>query len=140
MLLDDQNFKNLPPTKIRSPINFLNPRNFLKKSANYFFCFIVKRKCSQLKQKMSANCPKRLVSSVRLFVAKKRKNDWTERAQILCVTSHDSTGEGLWMLKITKMYVQYLFAIVVCYTKRICSCSERWPLLKVEIEDGHEAP
>ena len=39
MLMDDQNFKNLPPTKIRSPINFLNPRNFLKKSANYFFLF-----------------------------------------------------------------------------------------------------
>ena len=54
----------------------------------------------------------------------------------MCVTSHDSTGEGLWVLKITKMYVQYLFAIVVCYTKRRCSCSERWPQLKVEIEDG----
>ena len=34
--MNDQNFKNLPPTKF----DFKNPRNFFRKSAN-FFCFVL---------------------------------------------------------------------------------------------------
>ena len=37
-----------------------------------------------------------------MFVSNKRQNGWTDRAQILCGTSHDPR-EGLWRIKISKL-------------------------------------
>ena len=40
-----------------------------------------------------------------LFVSNKRPNGWTDRAQILCRTSHDYR-EGLWIIKSLKISLQ----------------------------------
>ena len=40
-----------------------------------------------------------------VVVSNKRQNGWTDRAQILCGTSHDHR-EGLWMIKISKICLQ----------------------------------
>ena len=49
--------------------------------------------------------------SVCLFVTNKRKNGWTDRAQILWRTWRDPR-EGLWMLKITKSCIQKFLIFV----------------------------
>ena len=67
-----------------------------------------------------------------LFVSNKRQNGWTDRAKIFCGTSRDPRKKP-WMIKILKIYVKKFF-----FTK--WRCSEIKPQLKVEIEDGREAP
>ena len=44
--------------------------------------------------------------SVCLFESNKRQNGYTDWTQILCGTSHDPR-EGLWMIKIKKIYTQH---------------------------------
>ena len=92
-----------------------------------------------------------------LFESNKRQNGWTDRAQILCGTSHDPR-EGLWMLRITKTCIQTLLIFVKFKTARkniwnirelsfvivlYCTtirCSHKEPQLKVKIENGRDAP
>ena len=40
-----------------------------------------------------------------LFVSNKRQNGWTDRDQIFCESLHDP-GEGLWMIRISKIRLQ----------------------------------
>ena len=64
--MDDRIFENLPLTTIfiKFSQNFYEIREHI-----FLFCFTVytKRTCSQLKKKMGAKCPKRLVSLCKLY-------------------------------------------------------------------------
>ena len=83
---------------------------------------------------------------VRPFVSNKRQNVWTDRAKILCGTSHDPregygysrlqkfVSKSYWFLLNFKVREQYLihelFFVDYCYRATI----------QIKIEDGREVP
>ena len=75
--------------------------------------------------------------SVCPFVSNKRQNGWTDRAQILCGTSHDPR-EGFWIIEFSNIFTIFFCMNSTMYTKR--RYSEIKPQLKEEIKDGGEAP
>ena len=52
-----------------------------------------------------------------LFVSNKLQNYWTDRAQILCMISHDPK-ESLWMIKISKISLQQNLIFVKFWNPR----------------------
>ena len=88
-----------------------------------------------------------------LFISDKGQNGWTDRAQILCVTSRDPR-ECIWMIKVLKICVLKFFIFVkfwkcakntmksanfffgFCFILYKRRCSQIKPQLKVEIEVG----
>ena len=82
----------LKTEQIDSKLNFLN---FNIKLHIFFhvYCSVVYQIYLYINLACLSVCP---------FVSNKRRNGWTDRAQIFCGTSHDPR-EGLWMIKFSKI-------------------------------------
>ena len=89
-----------------------------------------------------------------LFVSNKRKNGWTDRAQIFCGTSSDPR-EGLWKIKISNIclhqnsiVIKFLKILkireIFCENPRIIFGlfydEHKENMFTTNLEDGHEAP
>jgi len=55
---------------------------------------------------------RQFVSNIRQFVSNKRQNGLTDRAQILCGTSHDP-GKGLWNIKVGGKILENSWNLIV---------------------------
>ena len=64
--------------------------------------------------------------SVCPFVSNKRQNGWTDRAQILCGTSHDPR-EGFWIIEFSNIFAIFFCMNSTMYTKRkFYKLNKRW--------------